>query len=85
MSLKSIEDEIHDKDFYKTQIEKFSILNEISTSTIQRYMRIGYPKAAQLIDNWERNGYIIRVGKRWIVENINPIIDDLKEIFKEKL
>lgn len=48
-------------------------------------MRIGYPKAAQLIDNWERNGYIIRVGKRWIVENINPIIDDLKEIFKEKL
>ena len=85
MSLKSIEDEIHDKDFYKTQIEKFSILNEISTSTIQRYMRIGYPKAAQLIDNWERNGYIIRVGKRWIVENINSIIDDLKEIFKEKL
>lgn len=85
MSLKSIEDEIHDKDFYKTQIEKFSILNEISTSIIQRYMRIGYPKAAQLIDNWERNGYIIRVGKRWIVENINPIIDDLKEIFKEKL
>ena len=85
MPLKSIEDEIHDKDFYKTQIEKFSILNEISTSLIQRYMRIGYPKAAQLIDNWERNGYIIRVGKRWAVENINPIIDDLKEIFKEKL
>lgn len=85
MPLKSIEDEIHDKDFYKTQIEKFSILNEISTSLIQRYMRIGYPKAAQLIDNWERNGYIIRVGKRWTVENINPIIDDLKEIFKEKL
>lgn len=51
MSLKSIEDEIHDKEFYKTQIEKFSILNEISTSIIQRYMRIGYLKAAQLIDN----------------------------------
>lgn len=78
MSLKSIEDEIHDKEFYKTQIEKFSILNEISTSIIQRYMRIGYPKAAQLIDNYERNGYIIRVGKHWTVENINSIIDDLK-------
>ena len=85
MSLKSIEDEIHDKEFYKTQIEKFSILNEISTSIIQRYMRIGYPKAAQLIENWERNGHIIRVGKRWKVDNINPIIDNLKEIFKEKL
>ena len=85
MSLKSIEDEVHDKEFYKTQIEKFSNLNEISTAIIQRYMRIGYPKAEQLIDNWERNGYIIRVGERWAVKNINSIIDDLKEYFKEKL
>lgn len=85
MSLKSIEDEVHDKEFYRTQIEKFSNLNEISTSIIQRYMRIGFPKAEQLIDNWKRNGYIIRVRGRWAVKNINSIIDDLKENFKEKL
>lgn len=85
ISIQTIEDEIHDKAFYKMQIEKFNMLNEISPLLVQRYMRIGYPQAAQLIDGWERNGHVVKVGKAWTVVNTNSIIADLKEIFKEKL
>lgn len=83
--IKAVGEEVCDKEFYNAQIKKFSVLNEISTSLVQRYMRVGYSKAVQILDKWARNRYIKKNGRCWTVINANSIIDDLKEIFREKL
>ena len=74
-----IRNKLSEMHFNFVENEGQTIVNFDSEELASFLSELGYPV------HFEENGYIIRVGKRWIVENINPIIDDLKEIFKEKL
>lgn len=85
MSIQTIEEEVHDKEFYKKSIEKFCELNEISFSTVQKYLRVGYPRAVKMIETWEQNGYTAKNGNVWKIENKNAIFENLKEFFSDKL
>jgi len=81
MSIKETKDEIYNKKSCKTPIEKLSMLDKISSSVVQRYINVGYSKAVELIDKWERNGAIIKAGKFWTIVDPSFIINDLKEIY----
>lgn len=85
MKIKPIDDEVYDKDFYKTQIEKFCKLDRISISTIQRYFSIGFPKACQICDEWENKGYLVKSENTRKIVNERAIFSDLMEIFKDKM
>ena len=57
----------------------------ISTAKIQRYLRVGYPKASNMIKDWSNKGYIIQKGQCWVIINKKAIFDYLNEFFKDKL
>ena len=83
--VKSIEEEVHDSEFYKSKIEEFCQYEIISCSTVQRYLRFGYPRAAKLIDEWEANGYVEKTDRQYKVVDKEKIRESLNEILKEKL
>ena len=85
MSIQTIEEEVHDKEFYKKSIEKFCELDEISFSTVQKYLRVGYPKASKMIETWEKDGYTTKNEKVWKIVNKNAIFENLNDIFSDKL
>ena len=83
--VKSIEEEVHDGEFYKAQIEAFCKNDVISISTVQRYLRFGFAKASRIIDEWAEKGYIEEDNKHWKVLNKDKICENLNEVLKEKL
>ena len=83
--VKLIEVEVHDSEFYKSQIEAFCKNDVISISTVQRYLRFGFAKASRIIDEWAEKGYIEEDNKHWKVLNKDKICENSNEIVKEKL
>lgn len=83
--VKTIEDEFHDSQFYKLQIQEFCELDVVSTAKIQRYLRVVYPKAYNMINDWSNKGYIVKKEGRWVVVDKKAIFDYLNKFFKDKL
>ena len=55
---KNINKEIQGDSLYDQALDLSSQSNTLSTSLLQRRLRIGYPRAARLMDELEENGVV---------------------------
>lgn len=78
--------QMNDEELYATAVDFVVIEQRASTSYVQRKLRIGYNRAAEIIDRMEKEGVVSSVdavGRREVLKKSAELPRDIKSIIEE--